>query len=162
MSKQRWETKPLVVWKKAKEIRAKFERSINNPNALLGQGNTGEFDWSVAFSALRIVEDNPEGAMMASRSESFSRQCRMACEVRGWGREICGYHGNCWGSMFLGCQIDGSKFPMRDMTVHFPCVCDQHAKRGQQARDYSPIPRWQSDFPMYIGPRDEEREKGNR
>jgi benzoyl-CoA reductase subunit B len=80
-------------------------------------------------------------------------------ESRGWGREICGYHLNCWGAQFLGKQLDGSEFPYRDFCVAFPDVCDQHAKRGQQPMDLSPIPRWQGDFPMYIGPRDAEREK---
>ena len=158
MSKQRWETRPLEIWAKAKEIRARWDKSIEDQEVLLGQGQTGEVDWSVAFNAVRIIEDNPVGAKIASQDEAFARRCRLASEVRGWGREICGYHHNCWGSMYLGCQQDNSEFPMRDFVIPFPCVCDQHAKRGQQPMDFSPIPRWQSDYPMYIGPRDADRE----
>jgi benzoyl-CoA reductase subunit B len=48
---------------------------------------------------------------------------------------------------------------MRDMVIPFPDPCDQHTKRGQAPMDYSPIPRWQGNFPLYTGPRDPEREK---
>jgi len=159
MSKQIWETRPLEIWDKAKELRAKWDKSIEDTTVVVGQGQTGEIDWSVGFPAVRVIEDNPVGAKMASQSDSFARECRLACEVRGWGREICGYHGNCWGSMFMGRQLDGSDFPMREFVIPFPDVCDSHAKRGQQAMDFSPIPRWQGDYTMYIGPRDEDRER---
>lgn len=159
MSKQRWETRPLEVWKKAKEMRAKWQKSIDTAaeeHVLLAQGNVG---WSMGFPALRVIEDNPVGAMMANKSDEFSRLCRVAGEILGWGREICGYQLNCWGAMYLGYQEDGSEFPMRDMVIPFPDPCDQHTKRGQAPMDYSPIPRWQANFPLYTGPRDPEREK---
>ena len=70
------------------------------------------------------------GAMMAFQSDKFTRDSRMACEVRGWGREICGYQLNCWGAQYLDTQIDGSKFPLRDMVIPMPDPCDQHTKRG--------------------------------
>jgi benzoyl-CoA reductase subunit B len=38
-----------------------------------------------------------------------------------------------------------------------PCVCDQHAKRGQQARDYENMPQWMADRLVYFGPFDEVR-----
>ena len=158
-SKQLWETRPLEIWQRAKDLRAQWEHSIEDKSALVGQGQTVEVDWSACFPHVNVIEDNPVGAKLASISDEFSRVCRLAMENRGWGREICGYHLNCWGSMFLGYQVDGSGFPFRDFVVPFPCVCDQHAKRGQQPMDYSPIPRWQSDYTMYIGPRDAEREE---
>jgi hypothetical protein len=159
MSKQRWETRPLDLWNKAKEMRAKWQQSIDTAateRVLLAQGNVG---WSIGFPALRVIEDNPVGAMMANKSDEFSRICRVAGEVLGWGREICGYQLNCWGAMYLGHQQDGSKFPMRDMVIPFPDPCDQHTKRGQAPMDYSPIPRWQENWPLYTGPRDIDREK---
>jgi benzoyl-CoA reductase subunit B len=163
LNNQIWETRPLEIWERAKELRAKWQKSIDesaaSENALLAHGNAGRLDWSVGFSGLNIIEDNPVGAMLANKSDEFSRKCRMAAEIRGWGRELCGYVNNCWGSMFLGCQSDGSEFPMRAMSVPFPDPCDQHTKRGQQCMDLSPIPRWGSDFTMYLGPRDPEREK---
>ena len=159
MTKQKYETRPLQVWDKAKEMRAKWQKSIDTASSekvLLAQGNAF---WSIGFPALRIIEDNPVGAMMANKSDSFSRECRAAGEALGWGREICGYQLNCWGAMYLGRQMDGSKFPYRDMVIPFPDPCDQHTKRGQAPMDYSPIPRWQGNFPLYTGPRDREREK---
>jgi benzoyl-CoA reductase/2-hydroxyglutaryl-CoA dehydratase subunit BcrC/BadD/HgdB len=159
MSVKRWETRPLEVWNKAKEMRKKWEQSVRDAEeekVLLAQGNAG---WVMGFPALRCIEDNPLGAMMAYQSDKFSRECRAASEIRGWGREICGYQLNCWGAMYLDRQIDGSKFPMRDMVIPFPDPCDQHTKRGQAPMDYSNIPRWQGDSPLYTGPDDPERDK---
>jgi benzoyl-CoA reductase subunit B len=162
MAKQLWETRPLEIWGKAKELRAQWQKSINEaaarPGAALAHGNTGEFDWSVGFEDLTIIEDNPVGAMMASKDDAFSRKCRLASEVRGWGRELCGYVQNCWGSQFLGYEMDGGEFPFRDMSIPFPDPCDQHLKRGQQCMDLSPIPRWGNDWPMYLGPLDQKRD----
>jgi benzoyl-CoA reductase/2-hydroxyglutaryl-CoA dehydratase subunit BcrC/BadD/HgdB len=159
MSKgQLWETRPLDCWKKAKELRAEWQSNIDKADKIVGQGNTYFVDWQEAFPAIRIVEDNPAGAMIASQSSPFARKCRLACERTGWGREICGYHGNIWGSQFLGYQVDGSPFPKRHFVVPFPCVCDSHAKRGQQVRDFENVPQWMMDQNMYLGPRDEERE----
>ncbi len=158
MGIQRWEIRPLEVWAKAKEMRAKWQQSIDDAekeHVLLAQGNC---NWAVGFPALRVIEDNPVGAMMGYRSSQFSRECRAAGEILGWGREICGYQLNCWGAMYLGYQMDGSKFPMRDMVVPFPDPCDQHTKRGQAPMDYSNIPRWQGDSPLYTGPHDPERD----
>jgi benzoyl-CoA reductase subunit B len=44
------------------------------------------------------------------------------------------------------------------MVVPMPCQCDQHAKRGQQCRDFAPVPQWMADRCTYFGPRDEVRE----
>jgi benzoyl-CoA reductase subunit B len=163
LSKQLWETRPLEIWARAKEIRAKWQRSAAEtaarPGAILAQGNTSDGDWDVGFEGLTIVEDNPIGAMMASASDEFARKARLASETRGWGRELCGYVNNCWGCQFLGHEMDGQPFPLRDLCIPFPDVCDQHTKRGQQCMDLSPIPRWGNDFSMYIGPFDAEREK---
>ena len=76
MSKQKWETRPLEVWNKAKEMRAKWQKSIDTASSekvLLAQGNV---QWSIGFPALRVIEDNPVGAMMANKSDEFARVCR--------------------------------------------------------------------------------------
>jgi hypothetical protein len=159
MTKTRWETRPLEVWNKAKEMRARWQKSIDTASServLLAQGNVG---WSIGFPALRVIEDNPVGAMMANKSDEFARICRLAGEIIGWGREICGYQLNCWGAMYLGHQMDGSPFPFRDLVIPFSDPCDQHTKRGQAPMDYSPIPRFQENYPLYTGPRDPDREK---
>jgi benzoyl-CoA reductase subunit B len=158
MKGQLYETRPLEFWAKAKELRAGWQDSIENEKKIVGQGNVYFVDWQEAFPAIKYVEDNPNGAMIANKSSPFARKSRLACEIRGWGREICGYHGNCWGGQFLGYDIDGSPFPYRQFVVPFTCVCDSHAKRGQQVRDFSPVPQWMNDQCIYFGERDPERE----
>ena len=159
MKGQRWETRPLEFWGKAKELRAGWQKSIESVEKVVGQGNTYGFgcDWSAAFPALTIIEDNPVGAMMQNKNEPYARKARLASEVRGWGREICGYQGNCWGGQFLGYIEDGTPWPRRKLVVPMPCVCDQHAKRGQQARDFENMPQWMADMMVYFGPFDEAR-----
>ncbi len=159
MKGQIWETRPLESWARAKELRAIWQKDIERTDIVVGQGGMFVGDWQYAFPGISVVEDNPVGANMANRNEAFASECRLASEVRGWGREICGYHGNCWGAQWLGHQDDGSVFPYRKFTTPFPCVCDSHIKRGEQARDNAPIPRWTADFTMYLGDYDQEREK---
>jgi len=160
MKGQLYETRPLEFWAKAKELRAGWQQSLESKKKVVGQGNTNyHADWGACFPAITIAEDNPAGAMIANKSSPFARKCRLACEIRGWGREVCGYHGNCWGSQFLGYQEDGSPFPRRQFNVPFPCLCDSHAKRGQQLRDFEPVPTWMMDQSVYLGPRDAQREE---
>ncbi|MDR0469876.1 MAG: 2-hydroxyacyl-CoA dehydratase [Peptococcaceae bacterium] len=153
---QLWETKPLEFWGKAKELRAGYDNSVLSDENIVGQGN---WDWAPAYPALTLIHDNPVGSMIQNKNEPFARKARLASEIRGWGREICGYQGNCWGTQFLGYLEDGTPWPKRKLVVPMPCVCDQHAKRGQQARDFENMPQWMSDQCMYIGEYDEEREK---
>ncbi len=158
MKGQIWETRPLEFWAKAKELRAGWQESVSSRENIVGHGQSYFADWQMAFPAIRYVEDNPIGAMLTNKAPAFARKSRLACEVRGWGREICGYQGTCWGAQFLGVQEDGSPFPRRKFVVPFPCVCDQHAKRGQQVRDFENVPQWMADTCMYLGPRDPLRE----
>ena len=156
---QLWETRPLEFWTKAKELRAGWQKSIESKAKVVGQGNTNDvnFDWQAAFPAITVIEDNPVGAMMANKNEPFARKARLACEIRGWGREICGYQGNCWGAQFLGHLEDGTPFPHRKFFIPQPCVCDTHSKRAAQLKDFENVPQWGADRPMYLGPWDPER-----
>ena len=155
MKGQLWETKPLEFWDKAKEMRAKWEKSIDDRTTVLGQG---QGDWPLAFPAMTIIEDNPVGSTIAHHDPAFARKSRLASEVRGWGREICGYHGVMWGCQYLGYQADGTPFTDRQLVVPIACVCDCHTKRGIQARDFEPIPMWMNDQTMYLGDYDPARE----
>ena len=155
MNGQLWDTRPLEFWNKIKEMRAKWEKSIEDETTILGQGNC---NWARAFPNVTVIEDNPVGSTIAYRDPEFARKARLASEVRGWGKEICGYQGVMWGCQFLGHQADGSPFPKRDMVVPIPCVCDQHTKRGIQCRDFEPVPMWMQDNTRYLGPWDPERE----
>jgi benzoyl-CoA reductase subunit B len=155
---QIWETRPLEFWAKAKELRAGWQDSIESKENVILQGGTGFVDWTVAFPAITAIEDNPVGSMIENKNSAFGRLSRLACEIRGWGREICGYHGTCWGGQFLGHQDDGTPFPERKGVLPAPCVCDSHAKRGQQVRDFASVPQWMDERCTYFGPRDAERE----
>jgi benzoyl-CoA reductase subunit B len=159
MKGQMYETRPLEFWAKAKELRAGWQKSIESKEKVVGQGNAYFVDWTAAFPALTIIEDNPAGAMMGNKNSAFARKARLASERTGWGREICGYQGNCWGAQYLGYQEAGSEFPLRKLVVPMPCVCDQHAKRGQQARDFMATPQWMADQCIYFGPHSDERDK---
>ena len=155
----KYETRRLDCWDKAKEMRANWQKSIveaEGKDELLAQGSA---IWIMGFPDIRIIEDNPVGAMMAFQSDRFSRECRAEAEIRGNGREQCGYQLNCWGAMYLDSQLDGGKFPRRDMVIPMPAPCDSHTKRAQQCMDYTNVPRWQGNAPRYTGPTDIEREK---
>jgi benzoyl-CoA reductase subunit B len=159
MNKQKWETKPLEIWARAKALRAQWQDSIDDADQLLADGNVGDVDWAVGFEHLNVIEDNPVGAMMQSADSAFAREARLASEIRGWGRELCGYVNDCWGCQFMGVELGGLPFPYRQLKVPFPDPCDQHTKRGQQCMDLSPIPRWGNDWPMYLGEDDPKRDK---
>jgi len=159
---QLWETRPLEFWAKAKEIRANWQKSVESTDTLIGQGHTAgvmSYNWSQAFSDIKLMNDNPIGSMIQAKNDPYARKARLACEVRGWGREICGYHGNCWGGQFLGYTEDGRPWERRQFSIPIPCVCDQHSKRGQQVRDFENIPQWTADRPVYLGYYDEQREE---
>jgi benzoyl-CoA reductase subunit B len=155
---QLWETRPLEFWNRAKELRAGWQESIEDTKKIVGEGNTGFVDWSAAFPAITVIEDNPIGSMISNKNSAFARLSRLACEIRGWGREICGYHGACYGGQFMGHQDDGSPYPPFQFVVPIPCVCDSHAKRGQQIRDFANIPQWMDERGIYFGPHDEARD----
>ena len=159
MDKQKWETRPLEIWARAKALRAQWQDSIDETDQILAHGNVGDVDWGVGFPRLNVIEDNPVGAYMQSVDSAFSREARLASEVRGWGREICGYVNDCWGCQFLGRELGGLPFPYRQLVVPFPDPCDQHTKRGQQCMDLSGIPRWGNDWPLYLGGDDPKRDK---
>ncbi|MCL1805695.1 MAG: 2-hydroxyacyl-CoA dehydratase [Clostridiales bacterium] len=153
---QLWETRPLEFWAKAKELRAGYEDSAKSTSNVVAQGN---WELAPAFPALTVIHDNPIGSMIQAKNDAFARKARLASEIRGWGRELCGYVGTCWGCQFLGYLEDGSPWQKRQLVIPHPCQCDQHAKRGQQARDFENMPQWGSDACMYVGEEDDEREK---
>ncbi|MDR1204662.1 MAG: 2-hydroxyacyl-CoA dehydratase [Peptococcaceae bacterium] len=158
---QIWETRPLEFWDKAKELRAQWQAAAGEESKIIGQGNCYPYliDWAACFPGITPLEDNPGGSMIQAKDSPYARKCRMASEIRGWGREICGYINNLWGSMFLGYEMDGSPFPPRQFVIPMPCECDQHAKRGQQVRDFDPVPQWMGDQPIYFGEQDPARDE---
>ncbi|MBI4296086.1 MAG: 2-hydroxyacyl-CoA dehydratase [Chloroflexi bacterium] len=160
MQPRRWETRPLQCWDKAKEIRRKYERArveaagkhqqlVDGMDALI----------FAALGNLQAVMTNPLGAMIANASNKFSRECLAEAECRGFGRDVCGYHREIFGSMFLDRDIQGGHFPRRDISIPTPAPCDQHSKRGQPVADYFGIPRFQGEAPVYMGNFDPDRDR---
>ncbi|MBI4296189.1 MAG: 2-hydroxyacyl-CoA dehydratase [Chloroflexi bacterium] len=157
---QRWETRPLQCWTKAKEIRRNYEKArihAAEEKKLLVDGRDASI--FTALGDLQSVMTNPLGAMIANSSNEFARKCHGAAECAGFGREICGYHRNIFGSMLLNRDYLGAPFPRRDISIPTPAPCDQHAKRGQPVADYFGIPRFQGEWPMYSGEQDPERDE---
>src|SRR3972149_143379 len=101
-SVKRWETRPLQCWEKAKEARRKFEQGrvkAEEQHKLLTDGRDSQiFD---GLGNLQSTMTNPLGALMQNQNSGFARECRAATECDGFGREICGYHRNVFGSMIL-------------------------------------------------------------
>ncbi|MBI4296084.1 MAG: 2-hydroxyacyl-CoA dehydratase [Chloroflexi bacterium] len=157
---QKWETRPLQCWNKAKEIRRKYDKSRVEAESQ-GKQLIDGMDASIfaALGNLQSTMTNPLGAMMANRNPTFSRQCLAEGECQGFGREICGYHREVFGSMYLNRDLEGGTFPRRDISIPTPAACDQHSKRGQPVADYFNIPRYQGEAPVYMGPDNPERNK---
>ncbi|MBI4295939.1 MAG: 2-hydroxyacyl-CoA dehydratase [Chloroflexi bacterium] len=157
---QKWETRPLQTWVKAKEMRKDFEEArveaASRGKLLVDGQDTQIFD---GLGNLQSTMTNPLGALTQARNYEFARQCRGETECAGFGREICGYHRNVFGAMLLNRDMTGGTFPRRDISIPTPAPCDQHSKRGQPVADNFGIPRFQGEAPIYIGPDNPERIK---
>ncbi|MBI4295680.1 MAG: 2-hydroxyacyl-CoA dehydratase [Chloroflexi bacterium] len=152
---KRWETRPLECWEKAKELRREFDagraKAADEGKLLVDGRDTQIF---AALGGLQSVMTNPLGAITQAKNHEFARQCRAATECEGVGREVCGYHRNVFGSMYLNRDLAGGPFPRRDLSIPTPATCDQHALRGKPVADYLGIPRFQGEAPVYSGPVD--------
>jgi len=163
VSSQRWETRPLECWAKAKELRAEFEQgrvAAAESGKLLVDGRDTQI--FAALGNLQSAMTNPLGAIMQARNSKFARECRAATECHGFGREVCGYHRNVFGSMYLNRELLGGEFPKRDLSIPTPAACDQHSLRGKPVADYFGIPRFQGEAPVYIGVPDPDRDEAMR
>src|SRR3989304_9186409 len=158
---KRWESRPLDCWEKAKELRREFDQGrvkAAEMGKLLIDGRDTQI-FAALGGTLQSVMTNPQGAMTQARNHEFARQCRGEAECQGFGREICGYHRNVFGSMYLNKDLTGGPFPKRDLSIPTPATCDQHSLRGNPVAAYFNIPRFQGDAPNYTGPRDHARSK---
>ncbi|MBI4296028.1 MAG: 2-hydroxyacyl-CoA dehydratase [Chloroflexi bacterium] len=155
---QRWETRPLEVWAKAKSVRNKYDQSrikAAEEKKLLVDGRDVQI--FSGYGNLQGVMTNPLGAMTAWSSDQLSRQSRSESECHGFGRDICGYHREVYGCMYLNKDMLGGTFPKRDISIPVPAACDQHSKRGQPMADFYNIPRFQGEAPVYYGINDPKR-----
>ncbi|MBI4295586.1 MAG: 2-hydroxyacyl-CoA dehydratase [Chloroflexi bacterium] len=156
-SHKRWQTRPLQCWDKAKEIRRNYEKDgkeAGSKGVLLVHGRELAL---FGLPDVRSITDNPLGAMIGNTSDPFSRACRAECEIRGYGRDICGYFRNTFGSMYLNRDVWGGEFPRRDLSVGNSGVCDCHTKQLQPVSEHFGGPLLSTDHATHVGPVSDER-----
>jgi len=156
---KKWETRPLDSWNKAKELRAKFyqtEASAQQEKIWLIEGS--DATTAAGIGNCHVVFCQPYGASMAAESSEFARQCRAVTEAKGYGRDLCGYMQNHYGSMFSNRGLMGAEFHKRDFAMCGFNGCDMHAKHGEAVGEYLGIPHFFSDWVAYYGEPDKERD----
>ncbi len=160
---KRWETRPLECWNKAKELRADFyetEKDAKQMRMFLienGDGLQGGF--GTGFRNCHFIHPNPIAAEMSNRDDKFSRECRGVTEGLGFGRDLCGYHADFFGSMITNRNFRGGEFPKRDFVVATNDLCNFFFKSSQQFAEYWGVPQNHTDSVGYIGPQNEKRDK---
>jgi benzoyl-CoA reductase subunit B len=157
---RRWETRPLQCWQKAKELRGKFyqdEKAAKDKGMYLVDG----FDGTVlaGIGNCHMVFCNPLGASIVAASNEFSRKCMAETEIRGYGREVCGYIRNAVGAMFLNQGLLGGEFPARDFAVGMPGACDSHNIHPKVIGEFYDIPVFMFDVTSFYGPTNSIREQ---
>ncbi len=140
---------------------AGWQKSVSSRENIVGHGQSYFADWQMAFPAIRYVEDNPIGAMLANKARPLSRG-KAGWPVRsGLGREICGYQGTCWGAQFLGVQEDAA-LPPPEICRTVPLRVRPAREARTAVRDFENVPQWMADTCMYSAPRSGARVRHER
>jgi len=159
----RWETRPLDCWAKAKELRAKFyqtEKDAKQENIFLIAGGDGpQQQLGPGFHNIHLVHPHPEAASIANTSDAYSRQCRGATEACGYGRNLCGYQLDYIGALLTNKHFSGSEMPRRDLVAQGNDLCAMFPKLGQLEAEFWGVPDIHTDATGYYGDVDEERSK---
>ncbi len=153
--KTKYKTEPLKVWDEVKRLRAGYfqdyveAKKKGGLRVLTSAGpatsHIGALGEDVYIMGLEPLAGNT--AFFAD----FGLKCMEASERYGFGRELCGYSKNVWGSMMLDKFIltDGTildEWPVPDLvfsTSYHNC----HAKWGQFISEYKDIPCYLFDLP---------------
>jgi benzoyl-CoA reductase subunit B len=157
MAKQRYKTKPLDLWDKAKEIRKNFYLDYAKAHEKGGIRWSGGA-WSFGAIPAGLGEDvycitsEPYAASIAANRD-FSMECLEATERAGYARDLCSYMRNYWGSVILDRYLWGGPFPTPDF-IWQDHICCSHAKWYQVVRDLEPhVPMFCID--LAVGPYEE-------
>lgn len=140
---QRWKSKGLDCWGKAKEIRANYWKRYAEAKEKgqirwtggswnldpIAKGFGDEVVWLTSESYGAEIGYNPE----------FSRRCQEEVEKRGFARDLCAYLRNYWGSMFLNEYAAGGEFPKPDFCFQTH-ICCSHAKWYQVVSEHEGVP----------------------
>lgn len=158
---QRWETRPLDCWAKAKELRAKFYQTEKDAKKqqvfLIGGGDGPQQGLGPGFGNLHFVHPHPEAASIANTSDAYSRQCRGATEACGYGRNICGYQLDYIGALLTNRHFSGGEMPRRDLVAQGNDLCAMFPKLGQLEAEFWGVPDHHTDASGYYGEWSEER-----
>lgn len=153
---QRYPTKPLELWKKAKELREKYYLDYARAK------EKGGIRWSGSAWALDAI---PEGlgtdvyaltgepyAATVAHDAKFNKQCQDAAEAAGFARDLCAYMRTYWGSIYINKYIFGGEFPKPDFNFQTQ-ICCSHSKWYQHAALLEKVPVFFID--VGVGPHKE-------
>ena len=159
-TEQKWETRPLESWQKAKELRAKFYRDEANAHeqkVFLVEGS--DATTLAGIGNCHVVSSQPLGASIAVEGNEFSRKCRAATEAAGYGRDLCGYMLNTCGAMLSNRGLMGEEYHERDFVIEHSNGCDMRFKYPQVVSEYYGIPHFFPDWVAYYGEQNDERDE---
>ncbi len=147
---ERYETKPLDCWPKAKELRLNLYRELamakKEGRLIITGGTEGFIGIPAGLGDYGFLGGETYGATIGSMPD-FALECQEACESRGFARDLCAYMRSYWGSMFLNRYAFGGEFPKPDFVLQMH-ECDTHGKWFQQVAEYFNVPYFAADFPM--------------
>ena len=146
MPEQKYPTKPLETWQKAKEIRRNYYKDYTEAHEKGGirwAGGAWTFDAIPAGLGEDVysITSEPYGASVAYNKE-FALRCQEAVEKAGYARDLCSYMRNYWGSILLNEYVFGGEFPRPDF-IWQDHICCSHAKWYQVVSDL------EDGIPMY-------------
>lgn len=159
-TEQKWDTRPLESWQKAKELRAKFyrdEADAHEQKVFLVEGS--DATTLAGIGNCHVVSSQPLGASIAVEGNEFSRKCRAATEAAGYGRDLCGYMLNTCGAMLSNRGLMGEEYHERDFVIEHSNGCDMRFKYPQVVSEYYGIPHFFPDWVAYYGEQNDERDE---
>jgi benzoyl-CoA reductase subunit B len=143
-----YETKPLKLFEKAKELRLKHYRELmtaKEKGKLIMAGSAhAPKDLVVGIGEFEQICGEPWAASIAADPE-LSRRCLEAAEAKGYKRDMCAYMRLYWGSMFLNVSPWGG-YPKPDFVLQSK-ICDSHGKWYQVVSEHLGIPCFITECP---------------
>jgi benzoyl-CoA reductase subunit B len=137
---EKYPTKPLKTWQKAKELRLKYYQRYKEPNRLRWSGSAWALDPIPAGLGEDVVHitGEPYGASIAF-DRDFALRCQEAAESHGWARDLCAYFRCYVGAMYLDEYAFGGPYPKPDFcfTSH---ICCTHGKWYEYVSEYKQVP----------------------
>lgn len=161
-----WETRPLDCWAQAKELRSRFYKDEQDAGKkhmfLIGGGDGPQQRLGPGFGNFHIVHPHPEAASIANAGDTYSRQCRAATEIHGYGRDICGYQLDYIGALLTNKHFSGEPMPKRDLVCQGNDMCAMFPKLGQLEAEFWDVPDHHADESAYYDDHDPERDAAQR